>query len=188
MIERIAEHYVDLNILPLEANVLDLGCRGYGFTNAMRELGHNVKPVDCDLIDGYYYQLAIEGYDGEIYLHHTGDPQGTYVTRYQKGKKVKCMTIESFSKMVDVDHWHLIKIDVEGSEYPLVMSLDKAPADQLSIEFHLHCGVYDDSDVKKMEDKLLSLGYFPVKHDKTRQHGLNPNYWDSLFILNELIK
>jgi hypothetical protein len=74
-------------------------------------------------------------------------------------------------------------MDIEGAEKDVIWDLDSPPAKQLSIEFHLHTKVYPESAIKEMEDKLLSLGYFPVKHDKTSAHGCGMNYWDSLWIL-----
>jgi len=77
----------------------------------------------------------------------------------------------------------VIKIDIEGSEYEVIMSLEKAPAKQLSIEFHLHTGVYGHYEMTMMEDKLKALGYYPAQHERTSEHGAGFNYWDSLWIL-----
>lgn len=187
MITVIAEHSVDLSILPEKANILDLGCRGFLFINELRRLGHTVYPVDCDYLQGQvYYNYAITNYNGFTDLYKSGDPQGTRINKRheaQSDSSVQCFTLDRFSLMVGIEFWDLIKIDIEGSEYEVIMSLTEPPAKQLSIEFHLHTGIYGDAQVKEMEDKLLSLGYFPVKHDKTSQHGCGLNYWDSLFIL-----
>jgi hypothetical protein len=189
MIEVIAEHSVDLSLLPEKAFVLDIGCRGFQFTDAMTDLGHIVYPVDIDKLHQHnrpsyrrYYIMAISGKNGTCSVKYSNDPQATKIV---DGPDILMYTVKSFSDFVEVKFWDLIKIDIEGSEYEVMMSLTEPPAKQLSIEFHLHTGVYGDKQVKEMEDKLIALGYLPVKHDKTSQHGAGYNYWDSLFILQE---
>lgn len=184
MITVIAEHSVDLEILPKEANILDLGCRGFLFADELTRLGHWVCCVDADKLPPgkHYWQIAITDYNGYCNVIPNKDPQG-----FRIGKKsndgLKCATLPMFSSWNDVEFWDLIKIDIEGSEYEVIMSLTEPPAKQLSIEFHLHTGIYKEAQVKEMVDKLTSLGYYPVKHDKYPAHGCSPNYWDSLFIL-----
>lgn len=191
MIVTIAEHSVDLSLLLKDpniekVNILDLGCRGFLFHDALSEMGYFVHCVDADKLETKYRQiywhLAVTNYNGYCEVIPDKDPQA-----FRIGKKaddgLRCVTLDVFSSWVQVDFWDIIKIDIEGSEYEVIMSLTEPPAKQLSIEFHLHTKIYGDAQVKEMEDKLLSLGYFPVKHDKTSQHGLGFNYWDSLFIL-----
>jgi len=177
----IAEHTIEETLLPEKAKILDLGCRGFLFTGALRTMGHDVYAVDIDYLgpEGYF-QVGIGSKVGRCSIRKGSDPQATQKV---EGYDILMLTIERFSKDVDVDFWDLIKMDIEGSEYEVIMSLTEAPAKQISCEFHLHTKIYGDAQVKEMEDKLLSLGYFPVKHDKTSQHGMGFNYWDSLFIL-----
>lgn len=182
MITEIAEHSVDLSLLPERANILDIGCRGFGFTDYFKRLGHIVCAVDLDDLntEQSYYQCAITGYNGKTGILKTSDPQATRIT---PGCAVAAYTLDSFSKFVGIDFWDLIKIDIEMAEFPLIMSLDKAPAKQLSIEFHLHYGEYGQAEMKLMEDKLMSLGYEATQHKLDERHGAGYNYWDSLFIL-----
>lgn len=183
MITVIAEHSVDLTLLPEKANILDLGCRGFLFAKELTRLGHSVYPVDIDILDNApmkYYRFGIGQFDGQCDILHSKDPQATRMT---PGFGIPMFTIKGFSKHVDVDFWDLLKVDVEGSEYEIIMSLTEPPAKQLSIEFHLHTGVYGIQDVRKMEAKLHSLGYEFASHEMTSQHGMGMNYWDSLFIL-----
>src|SRR5262245_41478099 len=132
----VAEHSVDLDCLHGK-QVLDLGCRGFEFTRQMRELGLTVFPVDLDILheDMAYYRCAISNYNGRCGVHRPADKQATCITT---GDEVNCMTLESFSQMVGVAHWDLIKMDIESAEYEIIMSWKTPPCDQLSIEFHLH--------------------------------------------------
>lgn len=93
------------------------------------------------------------------------------------------MTLESFSKMVGIEFWDLIKMDIEGSEFNVIMSMTRPMAKQLSIEFHLHTDAYAQIGMQLMERQLKNLGYESVSHKLTEQYGAGYNYWDSLFIL-----
>jgi FkbM family methyltransferase len=177
----IAEHSVDFALLPPIARILDLGCRGFAFTNQMKSYGHIVAAVDIDDLDGVYYRCGISDYNGLCGAVKNKDPQATKLSK--NGSQIVCMTLERFSKSINIDFWDLIKIDVEGSEYEIIMSLERPPAKQLSIEFHLHTGVYGQAEMALMEGKLKGLGYKAVSHEYTTQHGAGFNYWDSLFIL-----
>ena len=178
----IAEHTFDEWLLPKQANILDIGCRGFLFTKAMRERGHKVWPVDIDeLKEGQaYYQLAISDFNGYCGVVHTKDPQATHIRK--GGDAIMSYRLSTFSEKVGVPFWDLIKIDVEGAEFDIIMDMETAPAMQLSIEFHLHTGVYNDFHMKQMEQKLAFIGYHAMSHEKTSQHGAGFNYWDSLFV------
>lgn len=185
----VGEHTFDETLLDsCNSQILDIGCRGFSLCNFFTGSGQvKVYNVDCDDLgefQPFYYRLAITNIDGTVNIVRTSDPQGTYIVSHQRGEeKVTALTLESFSDMVRVKFWDLIKMDIEGSEYEVIMSMTKPIAKQLSIEFHLHTGAYDSEAVQKMEIHLWSLGYETIQHERTRQHGLNPNFWDSLFIL-----
>jgi hypothetical protein len=189
MITVIAEHSVDLSLLPEKANVLDLGCRGFLFSDEMQRLGHNVVCIDADdTLTGRTYGIcAITNKDGLAEIHVGNDPQGLRVTQIEnysnKKRIVKTLTLSSLSNKVGIKFWDLIKIDIEGAEYEVIMSLTEPPAKQLSIEFHLHTGIYGLTQMAEMHDKLRALGYEAVSHEMSKQHGCGLNFWDSLFVL-----
>lgn len=187
MIVTIAEHSLDIDLLPQKAHVLDIGAKGLLFANEMARLGHEVFCVDVQQLetDLPFARMAITGYNGFVEINQSKDPQAVSVKQVNHRTDTYSTTIAGFSLLVSVLFWDLIKIDVEGSEYDIFMSLTEPPSTQISWEAHLHTGIYGMKEVKEMEDKLLSLGYFPVKHDKYPAHGLSENYWDSLFILQK---
>ncbi len=195
-IEKIHEHLVDTSLLPDGAKILDIGCRGFLFSDHFCDLGHNVFAVDVDpTLTGQgkptFCVCAITDYNGEAIIKKSSDPQATRIIKPQgpvfnpevAQDLVDCLTLTTFSKQVGVDFWDLIKIDIEGSEYQVIMSLEKPPAKQLSIEFHLHTGIYGKYEMTLMEDKLKALGYYAASHELTSEHGAGFNYWSSLFIL-----
>ncbi len=172
MIQEIQEHNIDLSLLPEGAKVLDLGCRGFLFTNALKDLGHDVYPVDIDDFPNQnYYKLAISDTEGTCSIVHTHDVNGKYIT---DGGDLRKMTIDSFSKMVGVEKWDLIKIDIEGSEIGILNNSRHPLAKQVSVEFHAHCV---PSQTKESLDSILdALGqYYDI-------HGAGFNYWSVLLI------
>lgn len=188
IIETIAEHNVDVSLLPEHAVIADLGCLNFIFCDEMRRRGHIVYPVDIqDLSPRVHYQIAITDYDGYGYVLHNNDKQATMFSQFDqknvRSERIKCRTLESFKRELQIEMFDLIKMDVEGSELQIIMSLDSPPAKQLSVEFHMHTGVYGDEEVYQMVSHLRRMGYEIASHEKTSQHGLPPNFWSSLFIL-----
>ncbi len=183
MIERVHDHNVDLALLPPKAKILDIGCRGFLFSNYFKQRGHDVVCVDTDGIEGgEYHRVAITDRDGLVNVVHTSDPQGTWVQQSDSGNTVS-HTLESFSKKVGVNSWDLIKMDVEGSEQQILLSLSSPVAKQITVEFHLHTAAYHETSVDRMVSHLKGIGYAAVKHEKTNEHCAGLNYWSSLFVL-----
>jgi hypothetical protein len=180
MIEVIHEHSVDMSLLPAKAVILDLGARGFQFTNHFRELGHTVHAIDIDdLQHGDYDQCAITNYTGMCGITHTDDPQGTKIG---PGDSIRCYTLEDYMKLKEVEFYDLIKMDVEMSELDIIKSLHNPPAKQISIEFHLHCGQTKE-EVNYIVGLLEFMYYEVFEHKLSEAHGAGYNFWSSLFIL-----
>lgn len=184
MIQTIAEHLIDPDLLKPGSLILDLGCRNFQFTEAMRALGHKVHPVDCDILSEgkAYYRCAISDHNGKAGIARSADPQAT---RIESGDEVECYTIEDFSSMIGIRMWGLIKCDLEGEELKIIRSMTRPLSKIFTCEFHLHTGIYGQPEVDEMVTKLQSLGYEIASHELTDQHGAGPNYWSSLFILKK---
>lgn len=182
-IDTVAEHSLCFDLLPVEAKILDIGCLGFRFTDSLKGLGLQVFSVDIQLLDRKdYFYCGISDYVGWcLPLYTKNDLQATRLTKSAHG--TPCWTLEQFSKNQGIKFWDLIKMDIEGSELQVIRILNAAPAKQLSIEFHLHTGIYTQKEMKEMETKLMDLGYEIVQHELTEQYGAGYNYWDSLFIL-----
>lgn len=181
MIKQIGEHSVDVSLLPeKQANILDLGCRGFEFKGYY--LPNNIYSVDIDELPQQHYRLAISDKDGMTGINHTSDPQAKHIT---EGSDIPMMTIATFSKMVGVKHWDLIKMDIEGEEYKVLKHAKHPLATQVSVEFHAHCG----KQTKEQLDELLTyLSQFYTIHNQVWEprHGCGPNFWDVLFIKKQL--
>lgn len=133
MLTEIHEHTCDLSLLPEKAVILDIGAFGMEFTNYFRNLGHTVHAVDIQEFEGEYDQIAITDYNGTTFIEQSEDLQATKIGYiYQEGKpQIPCCTLQTYMKIMDVEMFDLIKIDCEGSEYRIIMSLQKPPATQI---------------------------------------------------------
>jgi hypothetical protein len=190
MIETIAEHKIDFDYISPKGWILDIGCLGFAFYKHMKLLGYNVIGVDIQILPNEfpYNRVAISNTNGVAYIEYNHDKQATRLSKKETPYPIQCETIERFSEHYCMTKpWDLIKLDCEGSEYDIIMGLEYAPAKSLSIEFHMHTDVYGEKEVKQMIEKLISLGYKVVSHEKSIMHGLKPNYWSSLFIMSNLI-
>jgi len=180
IITEIHEHKVCLDLLPMNAKILDIGCRNFLFTSHFRAQGHDVIALDIDDLEGGPYErIGIAGHTGYIGIQYSNDPQAT---RIMPGNEIECYTLEDFCALSQTPMWDLVKIDVEGAELEIIHSLTRPVAKQLSIEFHLHTGIYSVDDVDAMVCHLIRLGYQVIEHKLTSQHGAGMNYWSSLFV------
>ncbi len=192
-IETIAEHsfipYSFGGIFPYDgAKVLDAGCRNFEFAKALKSHRCKVWCIDADRFEVeegcFYHMVALSDFVGTGYLVKSDDKQATRIQKQPATNyEIQCTTLKALSVYYDVEFFDLIKLDIEGSEFEVIMSLDKAPAKQLSIEFHLHTGIYGQHEMTMMEDKLKALGYEAIQHEYTEQYGAGKNYWNSLFVL-----
>lgn len=193
-IQTIHEHSVDLDLLS-GGICIDVGCRGFLFSEAMRDLGCEVIAFDLEDMEPansegiLFMKAALMVEPGEYHYVDTKDQQAKFIST--TGIKVDGVGIHQLfadlkrqGKVVDV-----MKIDAEGTEYFLLSDPNFDPyPDQLSIEFHRHChrALHNQYYEKCMENLLK--WYEPVKHEMTCEHGAGQNYWDSLFIRKDLIQ
>jgi len=176
-------HSMNQAIVPIHGNILDLGCRDFTFTDAMKRLEYNVVSVDIGKFDGDYYRIAISDHNGNIFVQAERDPDATHITTDNTGDRVPMMDIETFSKHVSIDRWDLIKMDIEGAEYNILKNAAHPMASQVSVEFHAHCG-----QRKEQLDQLLdALAEFYWIHNRMWEdkHSAGFNYWDVLLIAKD---
>lgn len=183
----IGEHTIDIELIPKDANILDIGCRGFEFQDyfkGSRWQKCKVYNVDIDELGDKrrkYYRMAIASEDGMCGVKHTEDPNGKHII---DGNEIPKMTIESFSKHVGVEQWDLIKMDIEGAEYEILNKAIHPIAKQVSVEFHAHA-----SQTKWQIDVLLEdLSKYYDIHNRVweERHCAGFNYWDILLVSKDL--
>jgi FkbM family methyltransferase len=193
MIEVIAEHSVDLSLLPKNAVILDGGCRGFGFTDYFRDRGHNVLAIDIDTLDRQdYRKVGVSLKQGIAKINYTNDPQATSINEVESievkefhereltNNEVYVCDIKGFERAMGINQFDLIKLDIEGDEYDILKYSTHPMAKQLSIEFHAHCG----KQTKEQLDELLTelSQYYNITASWESRHGAGFNYWDVLLI------
>jgi FkbM family methyltransferase len=181
-IKLIAEHSVDLDLLPEKATILDAGCRGFEFTDYFQKRGHTVFSCDIDDLKdrSNYIKMAISDSNGKCSVNHTADAQGKHIVQ---GTDIHKVTTEEMAKRLSVSRWDLIKLDIEGEEYNVLNNAENHPiASQVSVEFHSHCRPEQTKAVlDKLLDKLAEF-YFIKNRNWESKHGAGFNYWDVLLI------
>lgn len=176
--EVISEHTVDLNLIPHLANILDIGCLGFGFDNHFtHDAVYNIDISEFPYDHHRYHRLAISDKCGLTGVNYTNDKQATHI---KEGNEIPMMTISAYSKMVGVKHWDLIKMDIEGEEIKVLREAKHPMATQVSVEFHAHI----NQTKEQIDELLLYLSNFYTIHNQVweSRHGAGFNYWDVLMI------
>lgn len=192
-IKTIHEHSVDIDLLT-GGICIDVGCRGFAFSEAMRDLGCYVMAFDIDLMQEpngiQFFSMAIGVETKQGYYVDTKDAQAKYLSN--DGAPIQIWGINdlytTIASKVDNPRVDVLKLDCEGSEYQILADPNFQPIPrQISIEFHMHChrALHDQYYDKCMENLLKY--YAPVKHELTQAHGAGWNYWNSLFIRKDLL-
>lgn len=181
MLKTFAEHTLDTSLLKRGCTVLDVGCRGFAFGDALRKrFAANVYEVDIDDLGSSrpYYRVGIADFNGLGGVRGL-EPEGR---RLVPGADVPVYTIDSFKETLGVDHWDVIKLDCEGSEYDILRDMESPPATQITVEFHQH------TTARRTETFMNALIERLERWYRVRRHRLygkpgSLNYWDSLFTL-----
>lgn len=194
----IAEHTVDLSLINRESKVLDLGCRAFSWSKAMLEYVDKVYCVDADnSVKSYDERLPVmsvavsDTNDKKMQFIKFGNGTGNYLHRGTNPKPSKAteqvvttLTLPAIINAAFGDGMaDLIKMDIEGEEIPVLLSLKKPPARQISAEFHMHTGTSEAQILEVIGH--LSQWYDLTFLDKSEKHGCGMNYWDVLFILKQ---
>jgi hypothetical protein len=190
-IEVIHEHSVAVDLLT-GGVCIDVGCRGFKFSEAMRDkrckvVGFDIEDMEPpEGIDFCKYAVLTEF--KQVYYIDTKDQQAKFISTH--GKEVQAIDIKTIYRelLEDAACIDILKLDCEGSEYIILSDPDFVAAPrQITVEFHMHAHrALHDQYYKKCMDNLLKY-YVPVKHELTQAHGAGWNWWDSLFIRKDLI-
>lgn len=190
----IAEHTIDTALLTPAGLVLDAGCRNFNFARGLVDRGCRVIALDPDPtvtdpgIEGVaFFSLALAHEPGERELVITHDPQARYLapvgaTVQEERRTVQATTLLGLMDTLGIARWDAVKLDIEGSEYDILLNWPGPVATQISVEFHEHCAPRPQS-VYDAIFAHLGQWYDVVQHAKERQHGCPENFWDTLMIL-----
>lgn len=192
-LQTIHEHTIDVDLLT-GGVCIDAGCRGFQFSEALRDLGCKVKAFDIEDIqapDGIdFFVYAIVPKSGTYFYTDTKDQQAKFINSYGLKQVQGCGLNDFYDELFSLGEKEVdvLKLDIEGSEYPILASPDFRPIPkQISVEFHMHCHrQLHEQYYKACMDNLLKH-YEPVQHFMSQAHGAGFNFWDSLFIRKDLL-
>lgn len=133
--------------------MIDAGCRG--FDREWNKYFYYHYALDIEdfgpqsAVD--FKHAALMAKSGDIEAHYFGNGTGNFVKgineqpyngpdRPCETKKVKAITLQDIYNEIGTDI-DLLKLDIEGSEYEILASIDPIPK-QITVEFHQHCHPY----------------------------------------------
>lgn len=143
----VAGHTFDADRL-VGLTVLDAGCRGFEFANWFRTRGHEVLPLDPD--PEVWTSGCAAGWEksrtlGEVALSsavrpmsYVGAGEGGHLVEYAGESRVKLVTIGELAR--SHGPFDVVKLDIEGSEYGVLLDWGAPYARQITVEFHEHMG------------------------------------------------
>lgn len=194
-IEKLAGHSVDVSLLPDRPLVVDVGCRDFGFSNAI--LRHRPEAIiialdpDAEIEPPRDERIAFL----PKALTHLPDES----LRWERRGEASSIVTEGGElvpniRLKDLDfalHFHgkerfdVVKLDCEGSEFGILENWPGPIARQISVEFH------DFTDRARWNDAYFEKVFSgPLKDYRIVQHDLQPigpfdtmGHWDSLLIL-----
>jgi FkbM family methyltransferase len=204
-LQKLAEHTIDVDLLPEIPIVLDVGCRRFDFTDAILKLrpgaiviamdpdkeiasgvfsisGSSAGPLNC-----MFWNMALVG-DGKTKSNYASysDGEGNLLIegdKYYDAKiyEVPCIDITTLMRHCEVKRWDVVKLDCEGSEFDILWNWPGPIATQISVEFH------DGADATKnlayFEDLWRRLPDYRIAQHPRAKLGDWFGHWDSVLTL-----
>ena len=202
-LQTLGSHTVDIDLLPEELLVLDVGCRWFDFTRGVLDYRPKARiwaldpssdirwEPDLPLKQVHLLRLALVGDDrfsSNFAEGRAGDGGGNLIVETERYgdydiKQVLCMNIGAFMRTHSLDRFDCVKLDCEGSEFGILENLPGPVATQISVEFHDWTGPWKEHGCERAMTRLHTLGYRCVQHELSKQ-GEGVGHWDSLFVLD----
>jgi FkbM family methyltransferase len=194
-------HSYDPEILQPGGWALDVGCRGFEFSQLMVERGLQVIAVDADpgvgvAMDPNIWSLHFaligvrpRGRRRPVTLYRDGDVCAYNIFRgtTSTALSVPSKTLKELMKELRIGFFEIVKLDCEGAEYSILENWPGPIAREISVEFHDFIGRNPEPDPENYYQRMLAhIGqwYHVAKHSKAVPvWGGAPTYADSLFTL-----
>lgn len=124
------------------------------------------------------YNLAISNSDSEVAFYVADHPSSSSLRSEKKSNfsheiSIQCRSLITFVKENKIQNIDLLKIDVEGAEIDILMSIDKMLMDkisQISVEFHekQFDTLKEISRINAVIKQMKSYGMFVINFTKPR--------------------
>ena len=182
-IERVCLHTFIRDYLTPQSTVLDcgsnrghfskwisdnVGCRVHGFEPDPRF--YEILP---SLSGCSFHQLAVSNKPGRMRLNlGTTSCSSLHYQEACDGDvvEVETTTLPTFCDAHEVESIDLLKLDIEGEEVPILLSLDadflRSRITQITVEFHDHKDAGAVPKIHEIGERLSALGFFwlPMTH------------------------
>jgi len=199
----IFEHSIDCDLISKTGWILDLGCINFNFYKELKKITDNIIcvdpnpkikdiPNDCIFINKAIHNINNQKIDYFIYEDEHGNSlfknENDYCPLIGK-TQVDTISIDSIMKKFNITQFDLIKFDIEGSEYDILLNMDYTISKQYSIEFHDFRNFLNLEDFYEKFIEKCTRHCDIIQHEKSK-HAWEPvgkcfNYWDSLFVLKK---
>jgi FkbM family methyltransferase len=203
----LGEHTIDIDLLPEEPLVLDVGCRGFAFDREILALRPKARIIALDpdpeiehplekeiifmhkaLTEKVVDRVVWQGPGDGAYIVGNGDPHDSGyrwpINPNQIHAEVQNTTM--YRLLAEYGpHFDVVKLDCEGSEFGILEAWPGPFVKQISVEFH------DFVDRRRWNgDYFENLFAGPLHDYNVVLFGLTPmgpgnhmGHWDSLLVL-----
>mgnify|MGYP000564823888 CR=1 FL=1 len=115
--------------------------------------------------------IAIGPSNGELIFHESEthesgslmDDHTNVISDKIVSYTVRSVTLPKLVEQLEADKIAILKLDIEGAEYPLLLDVkasDLAPFDQIFIEFHHHAvSNFGINDTRRVVDRITKIGF-----------------------------
>lgn len=181
-------HIINLNLMTEGGWILDAGCRGFKLS---KTLGSKFKYLCLDpdfsitkpedQPDLIFRHRALMNYNGWTDYCGWSTGEGNYCYKEEAPHyatlktRVRCSTIAKLSEVYQIKQFELAKLDIEGAEYDVLLSIDSPFAKQIAVEFHQCLGHNPYGTHQEYMNKLKSSQFgqiYKVTEFKEVQQGL----------------
>jgi hypothetical protein len=122
--------------------IVDLGCVHWDWSNTFvgkkRVIG--ADPFETTIPDGFdLFQGVVGPFNGFISMIYDKDASAISTNDVNDSELVPMYSWKTFCKKFNIDNISILKMNIEGSEYPLLNSMDTddfAKIDQIIVSFH----------------------------------------------------
>lgn len=174
---KIDGHIIDLNLLKEGDWVLDAGCRGFSLWGSLGQKYNficldpdkTITPPATELFHStsefHFENAALMPSSGTANYCGWSTGEGNYCYKDKAPHyadidyQVPAVSIADLMQQYRVDQFGLIKIDIEGGEYDLLLSIDSPVARQICAEFHQVCGHNPYGTHQQYIDKLMDSAF-----------------------------
>jgi hypothetical protein len=122
--------------------IVDIGCLTWGWLPAFKHKKRfiGIDPFENPIDGAELFKGCLGPFNGNVFIKYDG--QGSNILNNNtdvNASQVDMMCFKSFVNRFNIDEISLLKINIEGSEYPLLHSMDTEDfkkIDQICISFH----------------------------------------------------